>query len=298
MADDFVKQLNDYVDGCVRHYLETPENLKGFLTFLAGFRSNVSTRNKILTMGYNPAATEIRTKEDWGKQGVEVNDETAVIYNIQQNKEGGYKERIMYDVSATDEIPTSYEQFPNAGFFAERLILYPPCPIRFREPPLNENRKASYEPEKGIIEVTCGYKSEEHVCYGLLREFAHYYLRENEMQMSKNADGHGHGKIAEYDRDRHGIEALAVSYAICTRYGIQPADIEVVHPPDGKPKDLLRILEGLDRAIQKISKLIDDGGKEHRRFFQSDNTVEEGSGQSDTTRMEQPKNHSRAHGRG
>ncbi len=280
MADDFVKQLYDYVDGTVKYYLESADNLKGFLSFLARFRSNVSTRNKILTMGYNLAATDVRTKEAWEKQGVSVNDESAMIYNIQQNKEGGYSERVMYDVSVTDGNPVLYERFPSAGFFAERLILSSPCPIVFHEPPLVDNRRASYDPEKGIIEVTCGYKREEHVCYGLLREYSHFYLRENQMQMV------GKGKTDEYDRDRHAIETLAISYGICVRYGIEPPEIEAVHPPEGKPRDLLRILEGMDRAIQKISKRIDEEGMEQRRFIGQESEVN------------QPKERAPAQGRG
>ena len=41
MAEDFVKQLYDFVDGSVRHHLESPDNLKEFLTYLAGMRTDV-----------------------------------------------------------------------------------------------------------------------------------------------------------------------------------------------------------------------------------------------------------------
>lgn len=295
MAEDFMKQLYDYVDVSVRHHLENADNLKDFLTFVAGFHSNVSTRNKILTYGYNPRAADIKTKEGWEKQGIQVTDENAVIYNIQQNKNGGFSERIMYDVSATDDLPDPFESFPDAGFFAERLILYPPCPIRFREPPLTENRKASYEPEKGIIEVTSGFRNEEQVCHGLLREFAHFYLHENEMQMAAKNSSDTKVKT-EYDRDRHGIEAQAVSYAVCTRYRIETPKLDVVHPPEGKPKDMLRVLEGLDKAIQKISKLIDDGAKDQRRFIGQGNTAD--NAMSQTGAEDQPRNKAPTQGRG
>ena len=49
MADDFLKQLYDFVDGSVRYHLESPDNLKDFLTYLAGMRTDVSMRNKLLT---------------------------------------------------------------------------------------------------------------------------------------------------------------------------------------------------------------------------------------------------------
>ena len=246
MAEDFVKQLYDFVDGSVRHHLESPD--------------------KLLAYGYNPRATIIRTREAWEKDGFTILDEGAVIYNIQQvpGEKGHYTERVMYDVSSTDMQPEAFEHFPNAGFFAERLLMYPPCPVRFSDNPLVDNRRASYNPEKGIIEVTGGFKSEEHVCYGLLREFSHFYLHENEMRMIKKE---GKDASVEYNRDRHGIESQAISFAVCTRYGIEPPKLDVVHPPEGKPQDLMRILEGMDYSLQRISKLIEEGGIQQRRFL-------------------------------
>ena len=241
MADDFLKQLYDFVDGSVRYHLESPDNLKDFLTYLAGMRTDVSMRNKLLTYGYNPHATDIRTREAWEKDGFAILDEGAIIYNIQQvpGEKGHYTERVMYDVSSTDMQPEAFEHFPNAGFFAERLLMYPPCPVRFSDNPLVDNRRASYNPEKGIIEVTGGFKSEEHVCYGLLREFSHFYLHENEMRMIKKEGKDG---TVEYNRDRHGIESQAISYAVCSRYGIELPKLDVVHPPEGKPLRQNRVL--------------------------------------------------------
>ena len=272
MAEDFVKQLYDFVDGSVRHHLESPDNLKEFLAYLAGMRTDVSMRNKLLAYGYNPRATIIRTREAWEKDGFTILDEGAMIYNIQQvpGEKGHYTERVMYDVSSTDMQPEAFEHFPNAGFFAERLLMYPPCPVRFSDNPLVDNRRASYNPEKGIIEVTGGFKSEEHVCYGLLREFSHFYLHENEMRMIKKE---GKDASVEYNRDRHGIESQAISFAVCTRYGIEPPKLDVVHPPEGRPQDLMKILEGMDYSLQKISKLIDEGGMQQRRFLGQDNAV-------------------------
>ena len=257
---DFIKQLYEFVDGSVSYHLGSTDNLKEFLMFLSGFHTNVSMRNKILTFGYDQKATDIRTKEDWERDGYKITNDSAVIYNIAQVQKGQYAERIMYDVTNTDANSDSYERFPNAGFFAERLLINPPCPVRFSNKPLKNNRRANYDVEKGVIEVTGGYKNETHVCYGLLREFAHFYLCENEMRMMKKPD-------FEYNRDKHGVEAQAVSFAVCSRYGIEPPSIDVLSPPNGKPQDLLKELELLDTALNKISKLIDEGGVRQRRFL-------------------------------
>ena len=274
MEEEFVKQMFDYVNYSVGHQLESADNLKEFMTFLAGMRSNITVANKVLAYGYNPNATDVHTKEEWESYGITVTNENAVIYLLQHSPESkyGYTERIVYDISSTNANGKSYEHFPNAGFFAERLLMYPPCPIQFSEKPLSNNRKASYNPEKGVIEVTMGFRDEEQVCHGLLREFAHFYLHEKEKRGStygkgrKDAAGAEQKKVV-YDRNKHGVEATAISFAVCTRYGINPPEIDVVNPPEIEPKDLLKVLDGLDYSVQKISGLVDEGGERQRRFF-------------------------------
>ncbi len=271
MEEDFVKQMFNYVNESVGYHLKSADNLKGFMTFLAGMRTNITIANKVLAYGYNTYATDVHTKEEWEEYGVKVMDESAVIHLLQHSPESkyGYADRIVYDVSSTNATGISYERFPNVGFFAERLLMYPPCPIKFSEKILSNNRKAGYDPEKNVIEVTMGFKDEEQVCHGLLREFAHFYLHENQMRVSKQDKEKKGGTRTErdYDRNKHGIEATAISFAVCTRYGINPPEIDVVNPPEVEPKDLFKVLEGLDYSVQKISKLVDEGGERQRRFL-------------------------------
>jgi len=262
MAENFVKQLFDFINASADHHLQSAENLKEFLTFVAGMQSNVTISNKILAYGYNPNATDIHTKEEWERFGITVQDESAVIYNLQHSPESKqkYVERVMYDISSTDATPHSFEKFPNAGFFAERLIMTAPCPIKYKAEQATGGRKACYDPEKGIIEVTHGFRDEEQACHGLLREFAHFYLCEAKQKQGAK------DKVMPYDRDKHGVEAQAVSYAICIRYGINPPAIDVVSPPEGEPEDKRKILQGLDYSIWSISQRIEEGGRQQRRF--------------------------------
>ena len=275
MAEDFVKQLFDFINGSAEHHLKSAENLKGFLTFVANMQSNVTVSNKILAYGYNPNATDIHTKEEWEQSGITVQDENAVIYNLQHSpdRKQKYVERVMYDISSTNATPHSFERFPDAGFFAERLIISAPCPIRYKAGPISGSRKACFDAEKGIIEVTHGFRDEEQACHGLLREFAHFYLCENE-----HRDKRGKAeKTKPYERDKHGVEAQAVSYAVCVRYGINPPEIDVLSPPEGEAEDKRRILEGLDYSIFRISQRIEESGRQQRRFL-SEETGENQSG--------------------
>ena len=262
MAEAFVKQLFDYLNSSVGHHMESAKNLKEFLGFLAKMQSPVSIRNKLLTYGYNPAATDIHTKEEWEKFGIRVLDENAMIYNLQKKPESplGYEERIMYDISSTDATGKVFETFPNAGFFAERLLMYPPCPVQFREGNLEGNRKANLNLEKSVIEVTNGFKDEIQVCHNLLREYAHYHLSRMEKQ-------------GTYDREKHSVEAIAVSYAVCIRYDVEPPKIDVVTPPEGKAEDRMEVLKGLDSVLGMISQQIEEGGRNQMRFLAQEAAV-------------------------
>ena len=296
MSEVFVKQLFDYLNSCVDHHLQNATNLKELLGFLAKFQSPVSIRNKLLTFGYNPGATDIHTKDEWLKFGISVLDEDAVIYNLQKNPESelGYEERIMYDISSTDATRKSFEVFPDASFLAERLLISSPCPVKFRESLIDGNRKSGYDPDKRIIEVTSGFKDEEQVCYGLLREYAHFYFHEDTIKRnvergrnhtkgdSVDIGSRGNGDSCQYsigyDREKHLVEAQAVSYALCVRYDITPSPLDVVSPPEGKPEDRMEILKGLDSVIEMISKRIEEGGRQQRRFLNQENaTVDKGN---------------------
>ena len=271
MEENFVKQLFDYLNNNAGHHLESADNLKEFMRFLGKMQSPISIRNKLLTFGYNPGATDIHTRDEWLKYGISVLDEDAMIYNLQKNPESpmGYEERVMYDVSSTDAEAKSFETFPDAGFFAERLLMYPPCPVKYRAGSLENNRKAYYDPEKGIIEVTGGYKDEAQVCQKLLQEYAHFYFCEMD----------GVRKVP-YDREKHSMEALAVSYAVCIRYDIKPPQIDVVSPPMGKAEDRIEVLKGLDTVLGKISKRIDEGGVQQQRFLKGTTESEQGRAES------------------
>ena len=59
MDDEFVKQMFDYVNDSVGYHLGSADNLKGFMTFLAGMRSNITVANKVLAYGYNAYATDV-----------------------------------------------------------------------------------------------------------------------------------------------------------------------------------------------------------------------------------------------
>ena len=253
MEEDFVKQLFQFVNESVYYRVDTAEHLKGFLDFLAGIHGNLSMANKVLVYGYNPNATNVNTKDRWESQGIQVLDESQMIHTLQYAPESefGYVDRVMYDVSSTNAEPTQFESFPDAGFFAERLIISAPCPIHFQEQSKPGMPKAIYLEQDNTIHVTKGFKNETEVCHYLLREYGHFYL--------KGADRNPNG----YSRDEYAVNAHAVSYAICKRYGIDPPPIDSANISNGlEPKEILKVLGGINDAMNMISFRIAESKKQ------------------------------------
>lgn len=253
MEDAFVRELFEYVNQCVLYHGKDSAHMKDFLKFLAHLRSDASVANKILINGYAPDATEVRSKEEWEQREVQILYPEKVIHNMVciDPKEKVYEDRIMYDVSATDGNPTPFFQYKTAGVFAEWLLRFPPCPIRFLEEHKAGKGKAEYMPEEQVIEVTHGFVSEIEACHLLLREYAHFFLHERLRQKNE--------KI-RYDRRNYGVDAYSVAYTICLRFGAEAPNLENIQPDGNLPaKDVLFIFTGLDYAIEKVSHQIENG---------------------------------------
>lgn len=286
MDEEFVKELFNYVNECVMYHAENADQMKRFLDFLAHMKSSITVANKVLVFGYDPNATEVKTAEDWEKQGVQVLYPERVLHNMQfePGSRYDYVDRIMYDVTATDRAPEPYQPYPDAGALAERLLLYPPCPVVFLEKSKPGKSKAEYVPDKKVIEVTRGFRDETEVCHYLLREFGHFFLKEweelrikestkesrkNQVEASDESTGNetyvkndkaDPVKTYRYDRNVHGLEAQAVAYAAAVRYGIKAPTLENVQPdPKMQPQDVTRVFDGIDFAIGRITRQLEHG---------------------------------------
>ena len=275
MEEDFVKQLFDYVNQCVMYHVENADQMKRFLDFLAQMKSPLTVANKILIYGYDPKATEVRTREEWEKEGAKVLHPERELHNMKYMPGSKYEyvDRVMYDVTATDRKPQTYQPYKDAGAMAERLLMYPPCKVVFLEKAKAGKSKAEYIPEKNVIEVTRGFRDETEVCHYLLREFGHYFLKEKEeLRAEKNGKeakageeaGAKNGQV-KYDRNAHGLEAQAVSYTVAVRYGIRSPTLENLQPyPRLQPKDLIRVFDGIDFAIGRITRQLENGPEQKR----------------------------------
>ena len=275
MDEEFVKELFNYVNECVMYHVENADQMKRFLDFLAHMKTPITVANKVLVFGYDPNATEVRTAEDWKKQGAHVLHPERVLHNMQfqPGSKYSYVDRVMYDVTATDRAPQPFQPYPDAGALAEQLLMYPPCPVVFLEKSKPGKSKAEYVPDKKVIEVTRGFRDETEVCHYLLREFGHFFLKEREelrireraeesedKEVPVNRDEENPIKTYRYDRNIHGLEAQAVAYAVAVRYGIKAPTLENVQTdPKMQPQDVTRVFDRIDFAIGRITRQLEEG---------------------------------------
>ena len=193
--------------------------------------------------------------------------------NVCEDDAPSYIEEL-YDVSATNRDPPVVKKYIDAGLFAERLMLYPPCPLVHLKKAKTGKSKAEYIPDRNVIEVTSGYKDEIEVCHYLLREYGHFFLCEKGRlavtKQEKNEEASDQkekeAKPYHYERGKYGVDSLAIAYSICVRYGITPPELENVQPASGADaQDILKVLDGIDFSIGRVIRQIEEGPRLKRR---------------------------------
>lgn len=254
MGDHFVSDLLDYSNTLAWYVVESAVQLKEFLNSLAFQNPEETIVNKLLSYGYDRSATEVRTREEWERRGLRITVPDKIIYQLVMNKDSplGYDVREVYDVGSTDGVYFRPKGYPDAGAFAERLIRYPPCPLVFPTETKIGKSKAEYVPEKQVIELTSGMRDEKEACHYLLREYAHFFLC-------------GH-MPDHYERAKHAVEALAVSYAVAIRFSFEPPVMKNIQLAEGLDvADVMKILEGLSFGIRELSEQIEHGPELKRK---------------------------------
>lgn len=268
MGEQVVLSLLDYAKTLAWYAVESADQMKGVLKSLAFQNPDETVLNKLLSYGFDRSATEVRTREEWERRGLRITAPDKIIYHLVQNGKSpfGYEIREVYDIGSTNGTYSPPVGFSDAGAFAEGLIRYPPCPLIFPTETKIGKSKAEYVPEKQVIELTGGMRDEKEVCHYLLREYAHFFLC---MAMPDH-----------YERAKHAVEALAVSYAVAIRFGFEPPVMKNIQLAEGLDvSDVMKILEGLSFGIREVSEQIEHGPERKRK-------AEEGQ-----RKQEKDKNH-------
>ena len=258
MDEQAVRETFEYVNQCTLYHVQDSDHMKNFLSFLGRLKADLSVTNKILVYGYNAKAVDVRTEEEWSTLKIHVIHKDQMIHTMRctDPEKNIFEDRILYDVSATDGKLLAFQKYPDAGTFAERLLMYPPCPIVFLENAPPGKGKAEFDPGKKVIEVTRGFGNELDICHLMLREFAHFFIFS---RLAGKIDEPGERTVS-YDRKIYGVNAFSVAYAVSERFGVKLPDIRNIQLNSHLDvRDIMEVLKGLDDAIEKVSEQVIKG---------------------------------------
>lgn len=266
MKDEFMKQLFSYVNESSRNIVINADNFKSFLYFLGQFESNLTIANKILAYGYDPYATDVRTAQDWENLGVNISPEAVGIHTMDFAPKSayGYRDRIMYDIRFTGKRNTVSEDrnilmTAESGTVSEALIRAAPCRIEYTDLARAGGTKCFFNPESHSIFVTKGFKGFDDINQQLLREYSHYMM--DKVDRADYVKAHKDLRGYTYQRAVHGMEAVASSYIILTRYNRQPPDIQNVSVRrDTDPAAIRQCLNRIDIASRNVIRMLEDRG--------------------------------------
>lgn len=274
MEDDFVKQLLEYANNATKMIIDDRERYKDFLAFLSRYDGNQRTLNKLLIYGYDPEATDVRTLEEWNREGVssDVFSEAVCIYLLEYNESlaARYTAKLAFDIRYTIHPDINGIVFQDSGEFAETLLASVPCNICFSEEKQASKEKCLYNSESKEILVTNDFKNYEEISHNLIREYAHYFL--DEIYRDKYTEKYKNEKIQtkyEYRRDAHKAEALSACFMVCSRFNCKVSDIPFIRRDNDTALQSVRAgLDNMNIAFRKIVSVIYKGNEKLRESYE------------------------------
>ena len=180
-----VKMLFKNVNYLTSQFVVSSNEYKDFLRFAGGFINSqgdgkgYTIANQILIYGFNSRARLCYDESTWNNMGVTVIKPEEPIHIMEKaGTKEGYRDRIIYDISATNAAPLQENNSPEPGTMCELLMKAAPCKIEF-------NRKqasgmANYNYEQNIITVGKGFKGFEHIFMELSSVYGHYYMAKDD----------------------------------------------------------------------------------------------------------------------
>lgn len=241
------------IDDTAIEVSRSPDKLKEFLAVQAKF-DMYSAANTLLIFKQMPNATQLKSFEDWNKDGVQVRQKQksiAILEPVEYTKSDGtpglgYNVKRVFDrlqtnskreaVQKTDDLKHTLKNFVNAS----------PVEIVVGEIP-NSNLGAFYNFETQQITLNENLTDTKQIFECLAQEVAFAQL----------ADGK-----KSYSRRDEGFKAVCLAYMICTKYGVDKNAFAIENLPDNwkkaDVKDIRRELSSVNSAYKEIVSRVND----------------------------------------
>ena len=243
------------IDDTAIEVSRSPDKLKEFLAVQAKF-DMYSAANTLLIFKQMPNATQLKSFEDWNKDGVQVRQKQksiAILEPVEYTKSDGtpglgYNVKRVFDVSQTSgkkQPAISLNKDPR-DLITTMLDSSPVATESTNELPY-PGTAAYYNNDKQTLYVKRDVGDSVKICQNIARELAH-------AELSINSD--------EYSRNDSSFAATCIGYMLCKKYGVDTQSFAINRIPDSlknaEAKDIRQELTKIRNSMSEIHSRIND----------------------------------------
>lgn len=233
------------------------DNPAGYETYLktAAKCQHFTVYNRMIIQGamQGQVASYVTDLNTWLASGFTLKENAQPIYVMERNdgEKTGYSVREVYDASAFNE--AIQEPYYDKSMLLDALFLNAPCPIEYEE---HLRHKAIYNPDKGIIQVSSGFKDIKEIFCTLSQEYAHAIMHKKFMEVNKD------NPRARYGRADNTFYAFSAAYILSERYDMLPDNVVIKQLPEkwaglksqefkGELKNVEQVLSSVQENLQE-----------------------------------------------
>ena len=241
------------IDDTAIEVSRSPDKLKEFLAVQAKF-DMYSAANTLLIFKQMPNATQLKSFDDWNKDGIQVRQKQksiAILEPVEYTKSDGtpglgYNVKRVFDRSQTNSKREAVQKTDDLKHTLKNFVNASPVKIVVGEIP-NSNLGAFYNFETQQITLNENLTDTKQIFECLAQEVAFAQL----------ADGK-----KSYSRRDEGFKAVCLAYMICTKYGVDKNAFAIESLPDNwkkaDAKNIRRELSFVNSAYKEIVSRVND----------------------------------------
>ncbi len=243
-----IEDLFSYSNNMAEWVRQNPQGYEIYLKTAAKCQ-HYTVHNRMIIQGsmQGKIAGFVTDLNSWISAGFTIKEGAQPFYVMEKNngEKTGYSVREVYEASAFNE--AVQEPYYDKSILLDALFLNAPCPIEYEE---NLRHKAIYNPDKGIIQVSRGFKDVNEIFCTLSQEYAHAIMHQKFQEVNKD------NPRLRYGRADNTFYAFSAAYILSERYGMLPENISIKQLPEKwvalNPKEFKSELQNVEQVLEGI----------------------------------------------